>query len=229
MKNIIKIAVVISAFCIIWLFMFTIVNECQRNPISDIDKLTSDKEQLIKKLDSLSQQYDSVKTALYQKIELDSVSHITEMKRIKSEHSKEIAKIKSLSTSEQIKLLEHNIQEDVSAIKVNNDTAIVIKESGITTINTTFCDLQYKTDENEQLNKAILNISNNLNTSKLVISMKDSEIMTYKQLSQKDNEIISELNKTLLNERKAAKKRIIKYSIISASSGVLIGLLYGLR
>ena len=229
MKNIIKLAWSISVVWVGFMVISTIINECQRSPISDIDKLTSEKEQLTKRLDSLSQQSDSIKTALYQKIELDSVSHITEMNRIKSEHSKEIAKIKSLSTSEQIKLLEHNIQEDVSAIKVNNDTAIVIKESGITTINTTFCDLQYKTDENEQLNKAILNISNNLNTSKLVISMKDSEIMTYKQLSQKDNEIISELNKTLLNERKAAKKRIIKYSIISASSGVLIGLLYGLR
>jgi len=219
MKNLIYILLLaLLVFLAIILF-----NNQKKQYSSNLQQLKADKEQLVKSITTLDSLAMAQENALYAKISFDSLKHLKQLDKVKADYNRDKTRIRQLPLTEQVELLETNINNSVELLTIDKDTAVILTIPDIQTVNLTYNELVYSVSELRISRTMVIDLNNSLTDAKKVIETNRSEISRFKTLSDTDNKIISELNKSILNERKIAKKRIFKTILVSGVTGIVIG------
>ncbi len=164
----------------------------------------------------------------YRKLESLETNNKREVERLKRQFQSKLTTVRELPIDSQIKYFEDYLQVDVGYVKkeVNEqDTSIQISTGQLIEINQKFVELDYMYDLKDTLDSQLDSCYSLLDYSKEVLKEKNQEIDLLNQVNKEKGNYISDLNKTLLEQRKTARKQVIRSSIISGAIGIIVGVL----
>ena len=164
----------------------------------------------------------------YRKLDSLETNNKREVERLKRQFQSKLTTVRELPIDSQIKYFEDYLQIDIgwSQKRVENkDTSIQISVGQLVEANQKFVELDYMYDLKDTLDSQLDSCYSLLDYSKEVLKEKNQEIDLLNQLNKEKGNYISDLNKTLLEQRKIARKQVIRSSIISGALGIIVGVL----
>lgn len=199
---------------------------------NDLEELNKVHQHKIYSLSTLIVAQHELNTVLeedyYKRLDSIETKNKKEIEKLRKQYQSKLTAVRELPIDSQIEFFEDYLQVDVGYMKKvveKQDTSIQISSGQLVEINQKFVELDYMYDLKDTLDSQLDSCYSLLDYSKVVTKEKSQEIDLLNQVNKEKGNYISDLNKTLLEQRKTAKKRMIRNSIISGTVGIIVGVL----